>query len=51
VQDLVERGLGPFFHLRTNQSTTDAVRLALIEGEQSGLSSLTLDDIIEMEFP
>ncbi len=37
--------------IRTNQSTTDAIRLALIEGEQSGISSLTLEDIIEMEFP
>ncbi|QEY15876.1 type II toxin-antitoxin system ParD family antitoxin [Cellvibrio sp. KY-GH-1] len=37
--------------IRTNQSTTDAIRLALIEGEQSGTSSLTLEDIIEMEFP
>lgn len=37
--------------IRTNQSTTDAIRLALIQGEQSGTSSLTLEDIIEMEFP
>lgn len=37
--------------IRTNQSTTDAIRLALIEGEQSGDSELTVDDIIEMEFP
>lgn len=37
--------------IRTNQSAADAIRLALIEGEQSGESSLSIDDIIEMEFP
>lgn len=37
--------------IRTNQSVTDAIRLALIEGEQSGESTLNIDDIIEMEFP
>lgn len=37
--------------IRTNQSATDAIRLALIEGEQSGESALSIDDIIEMEFP
>ncbi|MCE3252845.1 MAG: helix-turn-helix protein CopG [Cellvibrio sp.] len=37
--------------IRTNQSATDAIRLALIEGEQSGESTLNIDDIIEMEFP
>ena len=36
--------------IRTNQSTTDAIRLALIEGEQSGESNLTIDNIMEMEF-
>ncbi len=37
--------------IRTNQSAADAIRLALIEGEQSGESALNIDDIIEMEFP
>ncbi len=37
--------------IRTNQSAADAIRLALIEGEQSGESALSIDDIIEMEFP
>lgn len=37
--------------IRTNQSATDAIRVALIEGEQSGESALNIDDIIEMEFP
>lgn len=36
--------------IRTNQSATDAIRLALIEGEQSGDSAFTIDDIIKMEF-
>lgn len=37
--------------IRDNQTTSEAIKLALIEGEQSGDSDLTLDDIIEMEFP
>jgi len=37
--------------IRTNQAAADAIRLALIEGEQSGESALSIDDIIEMEFP
>jgi len=37
--------------IRTNQSAADAIRLALIEGEQSGESAFNIDDIIEMEFP
>lgn len=37
--------------IRNNQSTADYIRLMLIEGEQSGTSNLSIDDIIEMEFP
>jgi len=35
--------------IRTNQSTTDLIRLALIEGEQSGESSRSIADIIAAE--
>ena len=35
--------------IRTNQSTTDLIRLALIEGEQSGESSRSITDIIAAE--
>jgi antitoxin ParD1/3/4 len=37
--------------IRTNQSASDAIRIALIEGEQSGESPLSIADIISMEFP
>jgi antitoxin ParD1/3/4 len=37
--------------IRTNQSAADAIRVALIEGEQSGESPLSITDIIAMEFP
>ena len=35
--------------IRTNQATTDIIRLALIEGEQSGESERTVSDIIAAE--
>ena len=35
--------------IRTNQSTTDLIRLALIEGEQSGESPRSVSDIIASE--
>ncbi len=35
--------------IRNNQSTTDLIRLALIEGEQSGESPRSVADIINAE--
>jgi antitoxin ParD1/3/4 len=35
--------------IRNNQATTDIIRLALIEGEQSGESDRTVSDIIATE--
>ena len=35
--------------IRNNQSTTDLIRLALIEGEQSGESARSVSDIIDAE--
>lgn len=35
--------------IRHNQSETDAIRLALIEGEQSGESELSVKDIISQQ--
>lgn len=35
--------------IRRNQSSTDLIRLALIEGEQSGESKATVKDIIQSE--
>ena len=35
--------------IRSNQATTDVIRLALIEGEQSGESERTVSDIISAE--
>ena len=35
--------------IRNNQASTDLIRLALIEGEQSGVSKLSVKDIIESE--
>ena len=35
--------------IRNNQSSTDLIRLALIEGEQSGESKATIKDIIQSE--
>lgn len=33
-----------------NSSTAEAVRDLLVEGEESGESNLSIDDIIDMEF-
>ncbi len=35
--------------IRNNQATTDVIRLALIEGEQSGESDRTVSEIIAAE--
>jgi hypothetical protein len=34
-----------------NSAAIEAIRGFLVEGEESGESSLTIDDTIEMEFP
>lgn len=34
-----------------NSSATESIRDLLIEGEESGESNLSIDDIIDMEFP
>ncbi len=35
----------------TNSSIMETIRLLLIEGQESDESKLSIDDIIEMEFP
>ncbi len=35
--------------IRNNQASTDLIRLALIEGEQSGISKLSIKEIIQSE--
>lgn len=34
-----------------NSSATEVIRDLLVEGEESGESNLSIDDIIDMEFP
>lgn len=34
-----------------DSAAIESIRGFLVEGEESGESSLTIDDIIEMEFP
>ncbi len=35
--------------IRNNQTTTDLIRMALIEGETSGVSKLSVKDIVKSE--
>lgn len=34
-----------------NRSTIEEIRILLIEGEESGESNLSIDDIVDMEIP